>query len=1257
MKRLLAKSILLAGGMSLTSQLYALGLGEMDLDSALNQPLRAEIELIDTSGLTSAEIKPRLASAQDFERAGVDRYQFLTQMKFSVNGDRILVTTRDPINEPFLNFLVELNWPAGRVLREYTVLLDPPVFEEGRVQPLVAVPAGTVTSVATATTAPRQTVPTQNARQNTGWTDPAAPGTYKVQPDDTLWQIALDTRPDSSISPQQMMIALQDVNPDAFINGNINRLKTHTVLDIPDASIIRTIAGREAVAEVQRQNKELTASVAQIDATGRQAVEPTAPKSTNGGEVRLLSSDAKGEAGQAGGQVSGNTGNTAAALENDLSIALENLDKSQRENLELAQRLEALEAQLAKMERLITLQNDQLANMQASKPAEAAGVSAPSEVATPAESVEAAAAADVAEANAPVASAADQAAQTPETSITENSDVANEPATDAVSEDAATDNATTEGADVAGAAIPESRASVTTDQNPEPQFANTPDYNYDGAAESDQAAAEQATSDQAEAATSVEDDMAARAAEEARKAAAAKSASPLDGIMGKITSAPMEWLTLGAGLLLMLVYALFKLRSRREEDAVAAAERDLAENGMPEGSELNDALDDLELPDAGDAPAFAELNDSLSESLDGEQGDGLTDDFDLGGDDALAGGADDLDLGDVDLEGYDDADAQYETVGQTEDAISESDIYIAYGKFDQAVDLLKGAIAAEPERVDLRLKLLEVQSSLDDAEAFAETETGLVALGDQEANAQAAELRAQLSHPIEPAAGDDALSLDGDLPSLDDYADEEFDGGLDFGDALDFGDDAKPEDDGIGASLETVPELELGESSEFDADAEGVDMTLEEEGVELNDELLNFDLEDDADKLDNVVDSSDADLLDSTTAETSDNDSDDLSFDLDAELSGVELPETELTSLDADESALDVADLNAELESLAESGDALNEETTEAPSLEGLADDSLEFDLESFASEDDEPASEPKLDELSADLDEVADSVEEKTDDSSDALEFDLGGIDLPEVSDDSTVDLDSVELDSAAPELTSEEMLSAGSDSLDSLDDLLDAGDSDETASDAALDLASLGDFDTAIEDAGEVVEPELSTSEVADSELPEADEAEATFDLDELSADAAADSLDLDAFAGSEVADLSEADTADVDSAESVADAADTEDDANDSEAAPSLDLADLNGGDDYQGLEELMSADAGDLAASSDLIGGIDLDELAAADDEFDFLAGTDECATKLDLARAYVDMEDMDGARELLQEVVQEGNDAQKQEAKDLLDTLA
>ena len=99
------------------------------------------------------------------------------------------------------------------------------------------------------------------------------------------------------------------------------------------------------------------------------------------------------------------------------------------------------------------------------------------------------------------------------------------------------------------------------------------------------------------------------------------------------------------------------------------------------------------------------------------------------------------------------------------------------------------------------------------------------------------------------------------------------------------------------------------------------------------------------------------------------------------------------------------------------------------------------------------------------------------------------------------------------------------------------------------------------------------------------------------------------------------------------------------------------DDNDNDDFSDLEDLMSSDAEGLAENSDLIGGIDLDELAAADDEFDFLAGTDECATKLDLARAYVDMEDADGARELLQEVIQEGNDEQKSEAKDLIDKLS
>ena len=84
MKRLLANTLMLVGGLTASSQLLALGLGELDLKSALNQPLQAEIELIDTEGLTEYEIKPTLATAADFERAGVDRVYFLTKIKFEV---------------------------------------------------------------------------------------------------------------------------------------------------------------------------------------------------------------------------------------------------------------------------------------------------------------------------------------------------------------------------------------------------------------------------------------------------------------------------------------------------------------------------------------------------------------------------------------------------------------------------------------------------------------------------------------------------------------------------------------------------------------------------------------------------------------------------------------------------------------------------------------------------------------------------------------------------------------------------------------------------------------------------------------------------------------------------------------------------------------------------------------------------------------------------------------------------------------------
>ncbi|MGE8068481.1 type IV pilus assembly protein FimV [Pseudomonas sp. NPDC089569] len=108
----------------------ALGLGEITLHSALNQPLRADIALVDSAGLAEGELSVSLATADEFNRAGVERVFFLNNLKFTPvvrdNRSVIQVTSSKPVNEPFLNFLVQLNQPNGRLLREYTVLIDPP---------------------------------------------------------------------------------------------------------------------------------------------------------------------------------------------------------------------------------------------------------------------------------------------------------------------------------------------------------------------------------------------------------------------------------------------------------------------------------------------------------------------------------------------------------------------------------------------------------------------------------------------------------------------------------------------------------------------------------------------------------------------------------------------------------------------------------------------------------------------------------------------------------------------------------------------------------------------------------------------------------------------------------------------------------------------------------------------------------------------------------------------------------------------------
>ncbi|YCH24496.1 peptidoglycan-binding protein LysM [Pseudomonas sp. D2-5] len=201
----------------------ALGLGEITLHSALNQPLNAEIQLLAVGDdMTPSDIKVALAPADAFNRAGVDRVYFLNDLRFSplLRGGKsvVRVVSNQPVREPYLNFIVELKRPGGQLLREYTVLLDPPSSSAHGSQ-AAAVGDQQFTSYAP----PRRTPIASRGER------------YQVASGESLWVIASKLRVDGDQSSlQELMLDIHALNPDAFSNGDIHRLRAGASLLLPD---------------------------------------------------------------------------------------------------------------------------------------------------------------------------------------------------------------------------------------------------------------------------------------------------------------------------------------------------------------------------------------------------------------------------------------------------------------------------------------------------------------------------------------------------------------------------------------------------------------------------------------------------------------------------------------------------------------------------------------------------------------------------------------------------------------------------------------------------------------------------------------------------------------------------------------------------------------------------------------------------------------------------------------------------------------
>jgi pilus assembly protein FimV len=239
---------------------YAAGLGRLSVNSSLGQPLSAEIELLSLQSGEFESLSARVASPDSFRDARIEYVSSLRLIRFAVdkrpNGQPFLkITSIAPVNEPFLDMLVELNWPSGRLLREYPILLDPPGFNEAR----VAVPAvAAVTPVAPVSVPvpaemPEATTstPVELAKPPEGAAAPA--DTYgPVKKGDTLNKIATQVKSDS-VSLEQMLVALYRENQTAFIDSNMNRLKAGQILRVPAASDVANLGQSEAQKEIKIQ--------------------------------------------------------------------------------------------------------------------------------------------------------------------------------------------------------------------------------------------------------------------------------------------------------------------------------------------------------------------------------------------------------------------------------------------------------------------------------------------------------------------------------------------------------------------------------------------------------------------------------------------------------------------------------------------------------------------------------------------------------------------------------------------------------------------------------------------------------------------------------------------------------------------------------------------------------------------------------------------------------------------------------------------
>ena len=1174
----------------LSGNAWALGLGEIRLDSALNAPMRAQIELLSATPEELENLQVGLASQETFERYGLDRPFYLQDLRFEIvrsgseQGNYIRITSTRPITEPFLTFLVEAMWSRGRLLREYTVLLDPPTFapqpaeetrpavtapqrsapaDSGRIErqaeprPMPEAEAPVASPRPIPAPAPRsepEPVPQPEPKPQAGEPDlpfdSASGEEFVVQRGETLWGIASRIRPDFRLTMNQTMLAIYEANPQAF-GGNINILRAGARLRIPSADDIYRIDRAYALNEAKRQHAQWSGAPAPAPA----AEEPVATESRP--SLQLVPPDEE----PAGLE-------TGVEAPEDALTTTEEPDVSLREQ-ELVDRIAELEAaDVPEQQSLIEIRDNELAALRQE--------------------------------------------------------------------------------------LAEIRGELYEPDSFEPS-------GYETEAVEDELVAEPEEAEVADTAAEEEADSPIQPPSNVITAPTRAEPSLLDKIIGIATN---TWVLIIAGALIIagVVLAWFLRRGRAEEDEEWAS----ASMSAPDFDDTSlSSTEALHAPSRDDESIVVVEQGSGIRPLDEDTLDAPGPEQGVGGQAATMGG----------LASMEDTFSSETAVNLDQsDPIAEADFHMAYGLYDQAADLINGALESEADNLDLLTKLCEIYFVWGNRDAFVDAarrvkqvsgagEGGdwdkIVIMGQQIAADD------ELFAGAGVAGATKAVDLAFDDDTDDGALDMDFGAGAeDAGEVIDLGggDDGEDVFD-FTATEDTAEEvIDLSGAEESAAatgdDDEGVDFVFDEELAEETSAVGS----DDAD-----FDFSAAEPAEDSTAEMPGGESAKDTPTIEEQFSGldatselpsipeaVEEPLAEPAPSPEETAEINLDELGLDVDSLAE---------TEVASLDDID------DFDDVEDEDDVTASQKILDDTASQkiLDDT--SLNEALEDASEAtgrnpeIDPDATGVHESFDSDDTSlnekIDIDDMlsqtsEMRLAADETGQNPLMQQAYEETDvEFDDsLLEAtGRTQILPEDFAVETTTDADEGAPDRDIGaDVISDEAETLLASLDDADDGDDEtmlsrtlneDADFDFaktEALPPDVFTGNMDLD-----ETGEMPAVASTDVD-----------------------LDLDDLTAALKVSEMGDTVDMPRDDATVEHVRPGFEESDETSevptmslSPDDMSDDLheARTmTEVGTKLDLARAYVDMGDPGGARSILEEVLDEGDESQRQQAQQLLESL-